>query len=129
MIRKYRSESGNTTFVVAGVVVAIGLLYVASLAVARAAIERSEAQSAADAVALAGAGGDRTEADRVASANGSRVVSYTESDRAVEVIVQMDHRDQIASARAERGENSQPVTIDVWVPIDEIPEIAGRGSP
>jgi hypothetical protein len=119
MIRNQRSESGNTTFVVAGVLVAVGLLFVASLAIARAAIERSATQSAADAVALAGAGGGRTEADRVASANAVRIVTYIESDRAVEATVQLAQGDLTASARAERGQTSQPVIIDVWIPIEE----------
>jgi Putative Flp pilus-assembly TadE/G-like len=119
MIRNHRSESGNITFVVAGVLVAVGLLFVASLAIARAAIERSATQSAADAVALAGAGGDRSEADRVANANAVRIVSYLESDRAVEATVQLTDGDQTASARAEQGQTSHPVTIDVWIPVDE----------
>jgi Putative Flp pilus-assembly TadE/G-like len=115
------SESGNATLVVAGVVTAVGLLFVASLSVARAAIERSEAQSAADAVALAGAGGDRADADRVAKANKVTVTAFADSDTAVEVTVRRLEGDQAASARAERGEMVRPVTIDVWVPIPDAP--------
>ena len=117
MARVVRSESGNTTFVVAGVLVALALLFVASLAVARAAIGVSRAQSGADAVALAGAGGDRADADRVASAPESKVVAYRESDSAVEVTVQLIGSDQRASARAERGDTARPVTLEMWVPV------------
>jgi Putative Flp pilus-assembly TadE/G-like len=121
-----RSESGNATLVVAGVVTAIGMLFVASLAIARAAIERSEAQSGADAVALAGAGGDRADADRVAKANAVTVTAFSDTDTAVEVTVRRLDGDQVASARAERGQTARPITIDVWVPItDEPPD----GSP
>jgi Putative Flp pilus-assembly TadE/G-like len=118
MRRKSRSEWGNTTFVVAGVVVAVGLLFVASLSIARAVIERSKAQSGADAVALAGAGGGRDDADRVAFSNAVQVVAWTASDRAVEVTVELIGTHQFASARAERQDDNRPVTISFWVPVE-----------
>jgi hypothetical protein len=124
------SERGSATFALCGVVVALGLVFVASLAIARAARERSEAQSAADAVALAGAGSGRAVANRVAEANRVEIVEWTESVDAVQVVVALGKADagsaggydQTASARAERTERAGPVTIDVWIPLEPPPE-------
>ena len=112
-------ERGSTVFVLTGVVVAIGLLFVASLQIARAAIERSDAQIGADAVALAGAGADRATASRVAQENGVRITQWSESDAGVEVSVVLLGGDQTASARAERTTRERPIVVDVWIPIDD----------
>lgn len=98
---------------------AIGLLFVASLGIARAALERSDAQAGADAVALAGAQDDRATATKVAKHNGVRIVEWVESDDSVEVTVELERAQQQASARAERGLRSGPITIDVWLPIED----------
>ncbi len=117
-MNRRNSESGNVTFVVAGVVIAVGLLFVASLPIARAVIERSRAQSGADAVALAGSGGGREDADRVAAANAVQIVAWVASENAVEVTVELIGTDQLASARGERQEDNRPVTISFWVPVE-----------
>lgn len=112
------SERGNTTFVLGGVVVVIGVLFVASLGVARAAYERSDAQAGADAVALAGAQGDRAAATLVAARNGVHIVKWNESSDSVEVTVVLERANQHASARAERAWSNGPITIDIWIPIE-----------
>ena len=112
-------ERGSTVFALTGVVVAVGLLFVASLQIARAAIERSDAQIGADAVALAGAGADRATASRVAQENGVRITQWSESDAGVEVTVVLLGADQSASARAERTTRERPIVVDVWIPVDD----------
>jgi hypothetical protein len=124
--RRHRSEFGSTVFVLAGVVVVIGLIFVASLQVARAAIERSDSQVGADAVALAGAGADLATARQVASENGVRITEWTESDVAVEVTVTLLGTDQQASARAQRGTRPKPIVVDVWIPVEDPSDSVGK---
>lgn len=112
-------ERGSTVFVLTGVVVAIGLLFVASLQIARAVIERGDAQIGADAVALAGAGADRATASRVAQENDVRITQWSESDAGVEVTVELLRGEQRASARAERTTRERPIVVDVWIPVDD----------
>lgn len=53
-------------------------------------LDRAQAQSAADAAALAGVMDGRAGADRLAAANGGMVVSFEASDNAVRVVVSVD---------------------------------------
>ena len=63
-------------------------------------IDRTRAQAAADAAALAGVMDGRRGADRLAQANGGVVVVFEASDNAVRVVVTVDGRR--AEARASR---------------------------
>jgi Flp pilus assembly protein TadG len=62
--------------------------------------DRTQAQSAADAAALAGLDGGHREANRVAAANGSTLVTWSAVPGTREVTVVVQVRGQIASARA-----------------------------
>jgi hypothetical protein len=68
---------------------------------ARATIERSQAQSAADATALAGAFAGEAEARVVARRNGARVQHYEQRGDVVEVVVVVGERRATARARRE----------------------------
>lgn len=95
-----RGSRGQATPLWAIVLVLAALLLVPVALLARATIERAEAQSTADAVALAGALEGETEARAVARSNGARVESYAEDGDAVEVTVVVG--DRRATARAVR---------------------------
>ncbi len=97
---------GQATPLVAVVLLLAALLLVPMGLLARAVIERAEAQSAADAAALAGAaarpGEGEADARSIAAANGARVVAYRSDGGTVEVTVVVGNRR--ATARAERRE-------------------------
>jgi hypothetical protein len=61
-------------------------------------LERSAAQTAADAAALAGVIGDRPAADRVARANGAAIIAWRAGPHEVTVTVRLG--DAVATARA-----------------------------
>jgi len=63
-------------------------------------VARAEAQTAADAAALAGAVHGRASAEDLAAANGARLVSWAAAGREVEVVA--DVRGERARARARR---------------------------
>ncbi len=63
-------------------------------------VDRAEAQSAADAAALAGVAEGRTAAERLATANGGVLIEFEAGDNEVRVMVEVDGRR--AEARAER---------------------------
>lgn len=62
---------------------------------------RARAQTAADAVALAGAGGGEDAARTIATRNGAEIESFVTRDGEVEVVVRV--ADRRASARARRS--------------------------
>ncbi len=95
-----RTTRGQATPLWAIVLVLSALLLVPLALLARATIDRSEAQNAADATALAGALEGRQEAERIASLNRARLASYVETGDAVEVVVVVG--DRRATARAVR---------------------------
>jgi uncharacterized membrane protein len=95
-------DRGQATPLWAVVLVLAGLLLVPVALVAKATIERSKAQSAADAAALAGALDGEEEARAVAAANGARVREYRQLGPVVEVVVVVGNRR--ATARAIREE-------------------------
>ena len=64
-------------------------------------IDRSRAQTAADAAALAATAGGPTAASSLATDNGARLVSYIDVDGAITVVVDVDG--QRATARATDG--------------------------
>lgn len=95
-----RRSRGQATPLWAIVLVLAALLLVPVALLARATIERAEAQNAADAVALAGALEDEDAARAIARQNGARVASYFQDGATVEVTVVVGGRR--ASARAVR---------------------------
>lgn len=95
-----REDRGQATPLWAIVLVLAALLLVPVALLGRATIERSRAQTAADAVALAGALDGEAEARIVASWNHARLESYRADGDVVEVTVVVGGRR--ATARAER---------------------------
>jgi hypothetical protein len=93
---------GQATPLWAVVLLLAALLLVPLGLVARATIERSRAQSAADAAALAGALDGEDEARAIARLNGARVERYEAQGDVVEVVVVVGGRR--ATARALREE-------------------------
>ena len=93
---------GQATPLWAVVLLLASLLLVPLGLVARATIERSRAQSAADAAALAGALDGEDEARAIARLNGARVERYDQQGDLVEVVVVVGGRR--ATARALREE-------------------------
>lgn len=96
------SDRGQSTPLWAIVLVLAALLLIPMGLLARATIERAEAQSAADAAALAGALDGEAEARTVARLNGARVERYRTMGDVVEIIVVVGGRR--ATARALREE-------------------------
>lgn len=94
------TERGQATPLLAIVLVLAALLLVPTGLLLRAAIERAEARSAADAAALAGAAAGEDEARAVAAANDATLVDYRSIGDVVEVTVVVG--DRRATARAER---------------------------
>ena len=93
---------GQATPLWAVVLLLAALLLVPMGLLARATIERTRAQSAADAAALAGALEDEDEARVVARLNGARLERYRVHGDTVEVVVVVG--DRRATARAVREE-------------------------
>ncbi|MEN9504165.1 MAG: hypothetical protein RI958_91 [Actinomycetota bacterium] len=74
-----RHDRGSFVVVVAVVVVLAGLMSVGAARAGTAMLHRQQAQTAADAAALAGVEGGRVQADRLAAANGGQLVSFERS--------------------------------------------------
>lgn len=104
MSRPHRTERGQATPLIAVVLVLAGLLLVPTGLLVRAAVERAEAQSAADATALAGALDGEAAARRIAADNGADLITFTARGDTVEVTVVVG--DRRATARAERIERA-----------------------
>lgn len=94
-------DRGQATPLVAIALLLAALLLVPLSLLARATIERSAAQNAADAAALAGAREGEDEARSIAAANGARLESYERNGAVIEVVVTVG--DRRATARAERS--------------------------
>ena len=103
---KAPAASGQATPLVALALLLGALLLVPLALVARATIERSHAQNAADAAALAGALAGEREAEVVAARNGARLLAYERRGDTVEVVVGVG--DRRATARAERSAVPRP---------------------
>ncbi len=101
-VRSHCRERGQATPLWAVVLVLAALLLVPTGLLARAVIERADAQSAADAAALAGALEGEGEARAVASLNGAHLERYRQLGAVVEVVVVVGGRR--ATARAIREE-------------------------
>lgn len=100
-----RTDRGQALPLVAIVMVFAGIACLVVGHVAGAATERGRAKTAADAVALAGAGGGEAAARQVASANGARLVRYRENgdETTVEVAVGRARAGSRAVRRGDRG--------------------------
>jgi hypothetical protein len=86
---------------VAVVVVLVALVAIGFVHAADAVLDRQQAQTAADAAALAGLQGGRSAAARLAAANGAVLVSFEQDGATVTVLVA---RDEVrARARARDG--------------------------
>lgn len=92
-------ERGQALPLVALVLVLVVVVSLLLAAIGDAVIDRSRAQTAADAAALAGAAEGRAAAERLATANGAILVSF-DPGPPVEVVVEIDGRR--ARARAEK---------------------------
>jgi uncharacterized membrane protein len=93
-------ERGQVVPLVAVVLVAALGAVLLLVQVGRVTVARSEAQTAADAAALAGALEGREGADELARANGAVLVSFTVDGAEVQVVV--EHGEVRATARARR---------------------------
>ena len=94
-----RPEQGQVVPLVALVMVAVGVMLYGVAVLGRSAIDRAQAQSAADAAALAGAAAGDGAARQVASANGAAVVSIERFGPDVRVVVRVGHNRRSARAR------------------------------
>jgi hypothetical protein len=96
-----RSDRGQAVLVLAVVVVVVALVAIGFARAADVVLDRQQAQTAADAAALAGLQGGRSAAARLAAANGAVLVSFVEAGSMVTVVVS---RGEVrARARASDG--------------------------
>jgi outer membrane lipoprotein SlyB len=101
-MRRCRAEQGQAVPLVVGVVAIAALLLLALIPLARAAVDRGEARTAADLAALAGAAEGESAARELAEANGAALVEYRAEGSDVWVVVELG--DARAQARARREE-------------------------
>lgn len=99
--RSARSERGQSSMLVIGVVAVAVAMLLALVPLARGAQQRAQARTAADAAALAGAAEGETSAREVAAANGGRLVGWKAAGTDVWVAVEVG--DARAVAKARRG--------------------------
>jgi uncharacterized membrane protein len=93
-----RSEHGQALPLVAVVIALTGLVALGLGKIGSVVVARAEAQTAADAAALAGAAHGRPAAEALAAANGGGLTSWRAAGREVEVTVVV--RGETARARA-----------------------------
>lgn len=97
-------DRGQAVVLVVAVVVLTVLCAVAVAQFGRRVVGREQAQTAADAAALAGVSGGRPAAARVAAANGGTLVSFTVLDAATSLVeVRVVVATEVAVARAARA--------------------------
>lgn len=101
-----RTECGQVLPLVALLIVALGGAAVFAVRLGGLAVARAKASAAADAAALAGAAEGRAAAERLAGANGGRVVVYREEGSDTEVRVGVGRAG--ATARATGGQRLAP---------------------
>ena len=100
MCRSGEAERGQALPIL---LVALAVALIAIAVVARVGVvadDRARAQTAADAAALAGAAGGRSEAARLARANGAALVDYRASGATVVVVVVVGDASARASAES-----------------------------
>ena len=83
-------DGGQAVVLLLAVVVMLALSVVAVGVFGQRIVDRGRAQTAADAAALAAAGGGRPAAERLAAANGATLVSFVDSGDGVTVVVEFD---------------------------------------
>jgi hypothetical protein len=93
-----RTERGQALPLVAVIVALTGLMALGLGRIGAVVVARAEAQTAADAAALAGAAHGRDAAEALATANAGRLASWQAVGREVEVTVVV--RGELARARA-----------------------------
>ncbi len=98
MCHRCHHDRGQATPLLAIVLVLAALLLVPTGLLIRATVERAQAQSAADAAALAGALDGEDAARQVAADNGARLVAYAAFDDWVQVTVVIGDRRAMARA-------------------------------
>jgi len=101
LLRRDRRDGGQVVPLVLAVMVVVGAVMIALTHLGATATQRARAQTAADAAALAGAAEGRSAAEKLANANGARLVSYR--DVGSDVIVTVAVEDVPATARARAG--------------------------
>ena len=94
-------DHGQAVVLLLAVVVMAALSVIAVGEFAARVVDRGRAQIAADAAALAATHGGRPAAERLATSNGGRLISFSESPDAVVVVVEV--AGERASARATDG--------------------------
>lgn len=101
MNRSVRHDVGQAAAFVLIAITALAVALIGAIAqFGSLVLERSAAQTAADAAALAGVSGGRASALAVAAANGGRIVAWTVGPGPHEVTVTVRVGDVVASARA-----------------------------
>lgn len=100
-------EHGGVTVIVAGALVMLGVLALGMTRIGVASVERSGAQVAADAAALAGAVDGPDAAERFAVRNGATLESFVVEGDEVEVRVSVGAA--LATARARKQDPPMPV--------------------
>ncbi|MCD9624440.1 pilus assembly protein TadG-related protein [Rhabdothermincola salaria] len=99
--RRFRGDRGQAVPVVAGALALVMVLGFGAVRLAGVVTDRARAHSAADAAALAGAVEGRAAADRLAAANGGRVMAFESYGDEVEVTVRVGDAEAVARARLE----------------------------
>jgi outer membrane lipoprotein SlyB len=99
--RRMRRDEGQALPLLAGVLALVGTLLIGLVALGNLVGERSRAQTAADAAALAGAAKGRDAAEVMARENEGELRSYASKGTQVEVVVRVGEAE--ATARAERS--------------------------
>ncbi len=94
-------DRGQAVVLLLAVVVMAALSVIAVGDFAARVVDRGRAQTAADAAALAATRGGRSAAERLATSNGGRLISFSESAGAVVVVVEV--AGERAAARATDG--------------------------
>jgi len=103
---------GQAFVMIVVVIAVVGCVAVALASIGVRMAHRAQAQSAADAAALAGADGGRTAAARIANSNGASLIAYdieAESD-GVTVIVVVEVGGERATSRASTGSDMRDAT-------------------
>jgi hypothetical protein len=94
-------DAGQATTLLLACVALIALVAVAAGALGARVVARQHAQAAADAAALAGTTTGRPRAERLATANGARLVAFSATGEEVTVVVEVGG--ERATARASDG--------------------------
>jgi Flp pilus assembly protein TadG len=101
-VQRGRGERGTVTVLMAGIVVLVGMTMWWLGVAGSLMVQRSRAQTAADAAALAGAVDGEDAARRFAEANGALLVGYRSSDVA-DGVIEVDVDVVVGDARASAG--------------------------